>query len=103
MRLVRVRDLLGGQGWFDSVQHRLNPPDGVPMHWARWVDAAIAAPIPLLTPMLGQQNAEITMAFVWPLALLGASVFLAIKVAGEIGALDNLKREAQWTAALLTA
>ena len=28
MRLVQVRDLLAGQGWFDLVQHRLAPPDG---------------------------------------------------------------------------
>ena len=26
MRLVQVRDLLAGQGWFDMVQHRLMPP-----------------------------------------------------------------------------
>ena len=66
MRLVRVRDLLAGQGWFDAVQHRLNPPDGTPMHWARWIDAAIAGPILLLAPLVGQHNAEIAAAFVWP-------------------------------------
>ena len=26
MRLVQVRDLIGGQGWFDLFQHRLDPP-----------------------------------------------------------------------------
>src|SRR5688572_4635439 len=52
MRLVRVRDLIAGQGWFDSIQYRLNPPDGTPMHWARWVDAAIALPILILSPVL---------------------------------------------------
>ena len=29
MRLVGVRDLIGGQGWFDNVQHRFLPPGGV--------------------------------------------------------------------------
>ena len=28
MRLVRIRDMLAGQGWFDSVQHRLGAADG---------------------------------------------------------------------------
>src|SRR5262245_45549475 len=81
MRLVRVRDLIAGQGWFDSVQVRLNPPEGTPMHWARWIDAMLALPILLLTPILGQQNAEIASAFLWPLGLLAAFVFLTVKVA----------------------
>ena len=51
MRLVRIRDMLAGQGWFDSVQHRLGAADGMPMHWAQWIDAAIAAPIFLLAPL----------------------------------------------------
>src|SRR5688572_3946952 len=59
MRLVRVRDMLAGQGWFDNVQHRLNPPDGTPMHWAQWIDAMLAAPIALLALVVGQANAEI--------------------------------------------
>ena len=42
MRLVQVRDLLAGQGWFDLTQYRLNPPDGVAMHWSRLIDLPIA-------------------------------------------------------------
>jgi hypothetical protein len=42
MRLVQVRDLLAGQNWFDPVQHRLAPPDGVIMHWSRLIDLPIA-------------------------------------------------------------
>ena len=103
MRLVRIRDMLGGQGWFDSVQQRLNPPDGTPMHWAQWIDALLAAPIALLAPMIGQANAEIAVAFAWPLALLGAFMFLAVRVAGEIGAREGLRREAEWAAAILAA
>ena len=37
MRLVQVRDWIGGQGWFDLFQHRLDPP-GASMHWSRVVD-----------------------------------------------------------------
>jgi hypothetical protein len=103
MRLVRIRDMLAGQGWFDSVQQRLNPPDGTPMHWAQWIDALLAGPIALLAPLVGQANAEIAVAFAWPLALLGAFMFLTVRVAGEIGAHEGLRREAEWAAAILAA
>ena len=95
MRLVRIRDMLLGQDWFDNVQHRLNPPDGTTMHWAQWIDAVLAAPIALLAAVVGQANAEITMAFVWPLGLLGAFMFFAVRIGGELGAADGLKRDAQ--------
>ena len=42
MRLAQVRDLMHGQGWFDTVQHRMNVPFGLPMHWSRLVDAPLA-------------------------------------------------------------
>jgi hypothetical protein len=103
MRLVRVRDMLAGQGWFDSVQHRLNPPEGTPMHWAQWIDATIAAPIRVLTPLIGQQSAEVAMAFVWPLGLLAVFMALVVRISGEIGAYDGLRSEAQWTGAIIAA
>ena len=43
LRLVQVRDLLGGQGWFDLHQYRMGPEGGFVMHWSRLVDAPIAA------------------------------------------------------------
>lgn len=103
MRLVRIRDMLGGQGWFDSIQQRLNPPDGTPMHWAQWIDALLAAPIALLAPLIGQASAEIAVAFAWPLGLLGLFMFLVVRIAGEIGARDGLRREAEWAGAILAA
>ncbi len=45
VRLIQVRALLDGQGWFDLTQHRIAPPEGVPMHWSRLVDLPIAAAI----------------------------------------------------------
>src|SRR5271156_7111737 len=42
MRLVEVRDLIGGQGWFDLFQYRLDPP-GTSMHWSRIIDGPLAA------------------------------------------------------------
>ena len=53
MRLVEVRDLIGGQGWFDLFQHRMDPPVGTSMHWSRLIDAPLAAMILLLKPLVG--------------------------------------------------
>ncbi|MCW0208833.1 MAG: hypothetical protein OJK14_17190, partial [Achromobacter sp.] len=103
MRLVRVRDMLAGQGWFDSIQHRLNPPEGTPMHWAQWIDALLAGPILVLKPLIGQQAAEIVMAFAWPLGLLGLFMLLVVRISGDIGEHSGLRREAQWAAALIGA
>ncbi len=103
MRLVRVRDMLAGQGWFDSVQQRLNPPTGTPMHWAQWIDAAIAVPVFLLSLLVGQQWAEVAMAFIWPLGLLAVFMMLVVSISGEIGAQDGLRREAEWAGAIIAA
>ena len=72
MRLVQVRDLLNGQGWFDLHQYRLAPPDGALMHWSRLVDLPLAAMIAALTPLIGQYSAEVTAMVVIPLLTLGA-------------------------------
>ena len=42
MRLVSVRDLLAGQGWFDLTQSRLGLEGGFEMHWSRLIDTPIA-------------------------------------------------------------
>jgi hypothetical protein len=102
MRLVQVRDLLGGQGWFDNIQHRLNPPEGVPSHWARWIDAIIAAPIALLTPLLGPHAAEVITAFAWPLALLAAFMLLVARVSRELGG-EQHGREAEIAGPIVAA
>src|SRR4051812_17445009 len=62
MRLVQVRDLIGGQGWFDLFQHRLDPP-GASMHWSRVVDVPLAALILLQRPLLGTHGAEAVTLF----------------------------------------
>ncbi len=42
MRLMQVRALLDGQGWYDLRNYRLNPPLGFDIHWSRLVDLPIA-------------------------------------------------------------
>ena len=73
LRLVQVRDLIAGQGWFDPTQYRMGLEGGFPMHWSRLVDL----PIALLVATLGETAARV----VWPLLLLGVSLFLVIRTA----------------------
>jgi hypothetical protein len=58
MRIMQVRALLHGQGWYDLRQYRLNPPFGANIHWSRLVDLPIAGLILGLRPFLGGPGAE---------------------------------------------
>src|SRR3546814_1525893 len=58
MRLMQVRGLLDGQGWYDLRQYRLNPPGGFDIHWSRLVDLPIAGLILLFKPFVGTGEAE---------------------------------------------
>jgi hypothetical protein len=97
MRLVEVRDWIGGQGWFDLFQYRLDPP-GTPMHWSRIVDVPLAALILLLRPLIGTHGAETVTLFLWPLLLFAAALVLVAAIARQLsGSLAN----AQITAVVL--
>ena len=69
LRLLVIRDLIAGQGWFDTHQYRYLPPEGVLLHWSRLVDAPIAALILMLEPFMGEDRAEAVVTAGWPLAL----------------------------------
>ncbi|HLL26744.1 MAG TPA: hypothetical protein VKT73_03720 [Xanthobacteraceae bacterium] len=77
MRLAEVRDFLGGQGWFDLMQYRLDPPSGASMHWSRIVDLPLAGMIAALSPVLGRAGAETVTSSVWPIVLLFPTLVLA--------------------------
>ncbi len=82
MRMVQVRDLLAGQGWFDLTQYRLGPAGGSSMHWSRLVDAPIAGLVLLFSAFVPVSTAEHAAVFVWPL-LTSVPVFLAMAVAAR--------------------
>jgi hypothetical protein len=81
MRLVEVRDLIGGQGWFDLFQHRMDPPDGTSMHWSRLIDAPLAGLILLLKPFVGVQQAEAVTLYAWPALLFAIALALVAAMA----------------------
>ena len=76
MRLLSVRDLLAGQAWFDTTQHRVLPPDGLDLHWSRLIDAGIGALVLFFGLFLSPQSAEIAAIATWPTLLL--LVYIAI-------------------------
>lgn len=78
MRLIEVRDLIGGQGWFDMTQYRLGLAGGTPMHWSRFIDLPIALLIQLFGQFLAPEQAEAAALFVWP-------VFLILPLLAAIG------------------
>ena len=85
MRLIQVRDLFGGQAWFDLSQHRVDSPGGgMPMHWSRLVDMPLALLILLLTPILGPAMAETAALVIVPLITLGLAMLLAARIAWRL-------------------
>jgi hypothetical protein len=85
LRLVQLRDFLGGQSWFDSTQYRMNMPDGAPMHWSRLIELPLAFFVVLLTPLLGAARAEMVAGVAVPMLCLGGIAFLLAQMAGRIG------------------
>jgi hypothetical protein len=83
MRLVEVRDLIGGQGWFDLMQYRLDPP-GVLMHWSRVIDLPLAISIVLLKPLVGAHTAEVVTISLWPLMLFATAIALVVAIARQM-------------------
>jgi len=78
MRMMQVRGLLGGQGWYDLAQHRMA---GSNIHWSRLVDLPIAALKLLFTPVVGGRTAEMIAVAVAPmLPMLAAMAALCVTV-----------------------
>src|SRR6185369_10789034 len=79
MRMMQVRALLHGQGWFDLAQHRLA---GSNIHWSRLVDLPIAGLVLLLRPFLGGAGAErwaVAIAPMLPHLLLLFAIALTVR------------------------
>ena len=77
MRLMQVRALLDGQGWYDLRNYRLNPPRGFDIHWTRLVDLPIAGLILLFRPFTSELMAQKLACGIAPLLPL-AAVMLAL-------------------------
>ena len=87
MRLVIVRDLAGGRGWYDQLVTRLAPPGGTIMHWSRLIDGGLAGLLIALRQVFAPATAEWLMRVVWPLLwilpALAAALAMAVRLGGR--------------------
>ncbi|GGO96261.1 AcrB/AcrD/AcrF family protein [Stakelama pacifica] len=82
MRLMQVRGLLSGQGWYDLTQYRLNPPEGFNIHWSRLVDLPIAGLIlffRLFTSDFWAQRLAVGIAPLIPLSIVIGSIAFTVR------------------------
>ena len=85
MRLVMVRDLLAGRGWYDQHITRLQPPYGVYLHWSRLLDGALAGYDSLLRLILSPGDAERAMRATWPMLWLFPTIAAGLAIVRRLG------------------
>ena len=86
LRLVEIRDLIGGQGWFDLHQYRMGAQGGFVMHWSRLVDAPIAAIILVVSAFTGKlATGETAALLAWPTLLMAAALAFTLRIARAVG------------------
>ncbi|MCL2473633.1 MAG: hypothetical protein FWF23_01840 [Alphaproteobacteria bacterium] len=76
-------DWIKGQGWYDTVQYRMNPPMGTNIHYSRLLTVLYSIDIFLLSLVMGEVNAVITVAIIYPLVVL-ALFLLALRKAASL-------------------
>lgn len=82
--MVQLRDWLGGQSWFDTIQYRIGEPDSQPMHWPRWIELPLALVFLLLKPLIGAATAETAAMVIVPLITLGIAMWLVTKITEQV-------------------
>lgn len=85
MRLVEVRALLNGRGWFDLHEPRVSPPQGYDTHWSRLVDGGLAGLDHLFRLVTTPDNAEYLTRMTWPLLWLGVTLTAIMATARRLG------------------
>jgi hypothetical protein len=91
MRLTQLRDWLSGQGWYDLVQHRVEPPVGYESHWSRLIDLGLAGTLALFAlfadPALAERAMRATWPMLWLLPTIGGTAAIAWRISGREAAL----------------
>lgn len=81
MRYLSVRDWLDGQNWFDMSNHRVLPPEGLSLHWSRYVDLGIGAVVAGLGLLVPPERATALSLVAWPALLFVAFLALTTRAA----------------------
>ncbi len=85
-RLVLVRGLLSGTGWWDQHFMRLQPPVGLYMHWSRLLDGGLAGFDRGLQLFLSADDAEDATRFFWPLMWIFPAALATLITAKRLAA-----------------
>ena len=67
MRIVMMRSLAAGRGWFDQNITRLQPPHGVYMHWSRLIDGGLVVYDKIFGLFMSPPAAELATRIAWPM------------------------------------
>jgi hypothetical protein len=81
MRLIRVKALLNGDGWFNLIEPRINPPEGAVIHWPHLLDAPIVIVLKTLELLFPADTAEKVARILWPAFLFAATLGLIARTA----------------------
>jgi hypothetical protein len=79
LRLVSVRELIGGAPWYDTTLPRVGAPEPLVSHWSRLIDLPLAGLIGALTPLLGTEAAELATRTAWPVLLFLVLAFIVAR------------------------
>lgn len=85
LRLVEVRDWLGGQSWWDTTQYRIDPPHGLRLHWSRLADVPLGLTIALFSLFVENQQAEVLAIICLPPVLLLFTAIFIGRTARNVG------------------
>ncbi len=96
-RLVAVRAMLNGRGWWDQLVTRFQPPVGLWMHWSRLLDGGIAGLDRVFRLALSADDAEFATRFTWPLLWIFPAALATLVSAQRLG------RGAVYNAAVIVA
>ena len=102
-RLVMMRGLLDGRGWWDQLLTRYQPPQGVWMHWSRLLDGGLAALTALFGLFTSRPQAELLTRAVWPLLWIFPATAAALLAARRLAGGDARGRALQGAAVLAAA
>lgn len=80
-RLIQVRELMATGAWFDTTLPGLGGSEPLLSHWSRLVDLPIAALIAIFGLFMPQQSAEIAARTLWPLMLMGLTLWIMARAA----------------------
>ena len=95
VRLVTVRELLGGAPWFDTTLPRIGAPEPLVSHWSRLIDAAARrADRRSVAAAWARSGAELATRIVWPALLF--FVLALMSRARRSGAPVRWPRPSRW-------